>query len=286
MNIGIISDIHSNFFALECTLRFLEDKIDTLIIAGDIVGYGPQPVETLNYLIDFPIKKRYYTLGNHDLGVRLTYCEIHGMDNCSEELQILKFFTTQPAAQAMFVQNAEELTKDHYNLLNKLPIKSNFKLDNKNIYLTHGTPSKKKSENIGRYLSAPPVQQTRTTIDNAKRFKDTRKSDIVIVGHTHQRFYINRNLLFGWSHLSDRYSNISVSYPKMFSFKEDKLIINPGSVGQPRDGNSDASFALIDLEEQEITFHSIKYPREQLYRLIKKKCDPRIQDSKFWEITF
>ena len=194
MRIGIISDIHSNSFALECTLRFLEDKIESLIIAGDIVGYGPQPVETLNSLIDFPIKEKYYTLGNHDLGVCLAYCELNGMES-SEDFQILKFFKIQPAAKAMFKQNAEELTKDHYNLLTKLPIKSNFKLDDKNIYLTHGTPSKKKSENIGRYLSAPPVQQTRTTIDNAKRFKDTRKSDIVIVGHTHQRFYINRNLV-------------------------------------------------------------------------------------------
>ena len=286
MKIGIISDIHSNLFGLECTLKFLEDKIDTLIIAGDIVGYGPQPTETLDYLLDFPIKEKHYTLGNHDLGVRLAYCELNGMDNCSEDIQILKFFKTQPAAQAMFTQNAKELTKDHYNFLTKLPIKSNFKLDDKTVYLTHGTPSKKKSENIGRYLSAPPVQQTRTTIDNAKRFKDTRKSDIVIVGHTHQRFYINRNLLFGWSHLSDRYSNIPVRYPKKFSFKEDKLIINPGSVGQPRDGNPDASFALIDLEDQNITFHSLKYPRERFYQLIKKKCDPLIQDSKFWEITF
>ena len=102
MKIGIISDVHSNFSALECTLRFLEDKIDALIIAGDIVGYGPQPAETLDYLLDFPINETYYTLGNHDLGVRLAYCELNGMDNCSEDFQILNSFETQPAAKAMF----------------------------------------------------------------------------------------------------------------------------------------------------------------------------------------
>ena len=286
MKIAICGDIHSNYYALECVLKFLEDKIDALIITGDIVGYGPQPVECLNLLIDFPIKKQYYTVGNHDLGVRSVYCKLNGMDSCSEDDQILGFFKTQPTAKAMFKQNAKELSKEHYNFLLKLPIKNNFKLNDSLVYLTHGTPSKKKSENVGRYLSAPPVQQTRTTIDNAKRFKDTRKSDIVIVGHTHQRFYINRNLLLGWSHLADSYANIPVKYPKKFSFKDDKLIINPGSVGQPRDGNPDASFAIIDLESQDITFYSLKYPREELYRVIKEKCDPLIQDSKFWEISF
>jgi predicted phosphodiesterase len=286
MKIGIISDIHSNFYALREVLSFLEDKIDVLIIAGDIVGYGPQPVECVNSLLDFPINKKYYTLGNHDLGVRSAYCELNGKDDCIEDNQILSFFKTQPAAKNMFEQNAKEILQEHYNFLLKLPFKSNFKLDGKLFYLTHGTPSKKKSENIGRYLSAPPVQQTRTTIDGAKRFKSTRKSDIVIVGHTHQRFYINRDLLYGWSHLSDVYSDISIKYPRKFTFKEDKLIINPGSVGQSRDGNPDASFVIIDFESQDITFYTIKYPRDQLYQLMKNKGDPFIQDSKFWEISF
>ena len=286
MKIGIISDIHANLYALECALEFLEDKIDALIVAGDIVGYGPQPAETIECLLDFPIKERYYTLGNHDLGVRLEYCELNTNDNCSEDIQILKFFKTQPAAEVMFRRNAEELTKEHYNFLKQLPIKSNFKLDDKLVYLTHGTPSKKKSENIGRYLSAPPVQKTRTTIDNAKRFKDTRKSDIVIVGHTHQRFYINRNLLLGWSHLSDRYSNIPVNYPKKFTFRDDKLIINPGSIGQPRDGEPGASFAVLDFGSQQLSFYAMKYPRDLFYQLTRRKCESSIQNSKFWEITF
>ena len=40
VSVGIISDIHSNFFALEIVLAFLTDKIDALICAGDFVGYG------------------------------------------------------------------------------------------------------------------------------------------------------------------------------------------------------------------------------------------------------
>ena len=42
MKCGIISDIHSNFFALQTGLEFLEGKIDVLLFVGDVVGYGPQ----------------------------------------------------------------------------------------------------------------------------------------------------------------------------------------------------------------------------------------------------
>ena len=51
MKIGIISDVHSNFSALECTLRFLEDKIDALIIAGNIEDDPTIVEDALNSLV-------------------------------------------------------------------------------------------------------------------------------------------------------------------------------------------------------------------------------------------
>ena len=53
MKIGIIADIHSNYFALRTVLDFLEDKIDALICAGDFVGYGPQPKECIEAFEDY-----------------------------------------------------------------------------------------------------------------------------------------------------------------------------------------------------------------------------------------
>ena len=80
-SVGIISDIHSNFFALEIVLEFLSDKIDALICAGDFVGYGFQPSECIDALLDFSLPT-YFCLGNHDIGVRYEYCNRNGLEKC------------------------------------------------------------------------------------------------------------------------------------------------------------------------------------------------------------
>ena len=108
--IGCISDIHSNFSALEIVLQFLEGKIDILLCAGDFVGYGPQPLECLDLLLDYPLP-HYYCLGNHDLGVRHEYCKATSSNNCNTDRKTLQAFTVRPAAEVMFRRNAQEITE-------------------------------------------------------------------------------------------------------------------------------------------------------------------------------
>ena len=211
MNIGVISDIHSNFFALNSILEELSDKIDVLVCAGDFVGYGPQPSKCLEALIDFPLP-HYYVLGNHDLGVRNEYAKMKGINVNSEDKKILASYNIQPAAKTMFVQNSSELSEEQYLFLMNLPEKRIFTLVGKTFYLTHGTPSKNRKECVCKYLPAPPIQPIRNTIDRADQFKETKKMDIIIVGHTHQRFFINRDRGLGWSNIGDRSKNQNVDY--------------------------------------------------------------------------
>jgi predicted phosphodiesterase len=285
MNIGIISDIHSNFFALNSVLESLSNKIDLLICAGDFVGYGPQPIECLNSLMDFP-SPHYYVLGNHDLGVRYEYAQKNDISGNEEDKQILAYYNIQSAAKTMFEKNSLELSEEHYKFLTKLPEKQVFDVAGKSIYLTHGTPSKNQRESVCKYLPAPPIQPVRNTVDRADQFKRTKKIDIIIVGHTHQRFFINRDRINGWSQIGDRYQNKEVNYPKNFAFPRNRIIINPGAIGQPRDGNSAASYMIINLDEMVLSFYTSIYPRKPFYELVRKKCDPLIHDETFWEITF
>ena len=139
---------------------------------------------------------------------------------------------------------------------------------------------------VVRYLPSPPIQPLRQTIDRAQQFSGTKNVDIIIVGHTHQRFYINRDRVQGWSHLGDRYNNIEVNYPKKFDFPRDKIILNPGAIGQPRDGDPGASFAILDLDANSMCFYSLAYSRKVFYRMAERKCPSSIQDSTFWEIQF
>jgi predicted phosphodiesterase len=283
--IGCIADIHSNYSALKVVLEFLEGKIDILICAGDFVGYGPQPVECLNALLDYSLL-HYYCLGNHDLGVRYEYCRKISPKKCGKDRKILDNFTIRPAAEVMFRKNARDLTEDHYIFLEKLPFVSIFDIADYSFYLTHGIPSKLKHENVGRYLPAPPIQTSEQTIEKADRFKKTKKVDFIIIGHTHQRFFINRNNLETWSHIGDRYSKKEVLYPKTFYFSRSNVIINPGSIGQPRDGDPSVSFVIIDTDTKIVTFYAMQYARNDFYKLIKIKGDPLVRDPAFWEIEF
>jgi putative phosphoesterase len=285
VSVGIISDIHSNFFALEIVLEFLNDKVDKLICAGDFVGYGFQPTECLDAMMDYSLPI-FYCLGNHDVGVRYEYCKYLEVKDCSHDLKYFSLDEIRPAAKIMFKRNAADISEDQYQFLNNLPVSSNFELGKKSFHLTHGTPSKKEKDNIVRYLPAPPIQPLRQTIDRANSYSGTKDVDIIIVGHTHQRFYINRDRIQGWSHIGERYNNKSVRYPKEFSFPRDKIILNPGAIGQPRDGDSAASCVILDLDENKLTFHTLQYSREKFYQLAKQKCPTSIQNSKFWEITF
>ncbi len=64
---AVISDIHSNLEALTVVLTDIEERgIKTIYCLGDVVGYGPNPKECLELIID---KTRWCVLGNHDYGV-------------------------------------------------------------------------------------------------------------------------------------------------------------------------------------------------------------------------
>ncbi len=283
VSVGIISDIHSNFFALEIVLEYLRDKIDALICAGDFVGYGFQPKECLEAIMDYSLPT-YNCLGNHDVGVRYEYCQQFEQESCKDDLKLFSMEEVRPAAKSMFSQNAKGISESQYHFLEELPFFQEFGLGKKTFHLTHGTPSKKERDNIVRYLPAPPIQPLRQTIDRAHQFSGTKDVDIIIVGHTHQRFYINRDRVQGWSHIGERYSNASVSYPKVFKFPRDQIILNPGAIGQPRDGNPAASFMILDIDTSTVTFHALEYSRKEFYSQARDKCPPSIQDPSFWEI--
>jgi predicted phosphodiesterase len=220
------------------------------------------------------------------MGVRDEYAQRNNINTNEEDRKILASYNIQPAAKTMFKQNAGELSEEHFQFLMNLPEKQVFTVAGKSIYLTHGTPSKNKKDSTCKYLPAPPIQPARNTIDRADQFKETKKVNIIIVGHTHQRFFINRDRILGWSNIGDRYKNQTVDYPKKFSFKRNNIILNPGAVGQSRDGNPKPAYAILDLKTEQVEFHSVDYPKKRFYELVKQKCDPLIHDESFWEIKF
>ena len=63
---AILSDIHSNLEALEAVLADIESRdVDRILCLGDIVGYGPNPIECLDIVM---ARAEFAVLGNHDQG--------------------------------------------------------------------------------------------------------------------------------------------------------------------------------------------------------------------------
>ncbi|MHA2303964.1 MAG: metallophosphoesterase family protein [Candidatus Hodarchaeales archaeon] len=287
MKYGIISDIHSNFFALQAGLEFLEGKIDVLLFVGDVVGYGPQPKECIEALVDYPLKK-YSCLGNHDLGVRYRYGSKNNED-VKEDFNIIKTFKFRGAAMEMLDRNADEMDNDHYHFLKSLEFRHLFTLESMNIYLVHGAPADNQRANVSSYLRPPPIQRYDLLIHRLEEDNNIQDPCMIITGHTHQRFIATRDKPSYWSLIGDKKGSKTSEFPKKFVFEPDegKIILNPGSIGQPRDGSgSTVSLVILDLEENCLEFHNLSYPTKDFYNLTKDKCVQELHSSEFWGNEF
>lgn len=100
-----------------------------------------------------------------------------------------------------------QLTPDHMSYLQSLPVMRHVTLGDWDFFLVHGTPR----DPLDEYLGNDPTGWT-------ARLQDA-SADFVCVGHTHIPFHLEL---------------------------DDKQVVNPGSVGQPRDGNPQAAYAIIE----------------------------------------
>lgn len=111
--------------------------------------------------------------------------------------------------------------------------------------LAHGSPSQPLEEYILDPLAA------------GQNF-NTFKTRVCLVGHTHWPMAFFR--IDGLEHLC---LQIAPQWNERIKINAGRWIINPGSVGQPRDGDPDACYALLDAEAGEWTFRRVRYPVEE-----------------------
>lgn len=68
MKVGVLSDVHANLPALQAVLAVLgEAEVDAVLVAGDVVGYGPHPLECIDRLVEIGAVA---VAGNHELYLR------------------------------------------------------------------------------------------------------------------------------------------------------------------------------------------------------------------------
>ncbi len=230
MRFGLVSDIHSNLAALQAALHTIESlgPVDGLLCMGDIIGYGPQPNEVIELLQQYPL---FTIIGNHDLAVL-------------DKLPLADF--NRDAIDAN-VWTRYQLNPEHIDWLENLEPMARF---DARVTLAHGSPS----EPIWEYLTTPFA---------AARNFSAFETQICFIGHTHlPRFFRlkDESLESTDEHFATRDVEMQVPEPgEEFELGENKIIINPGSVGQPRDGDRRAAFGIYDDEKMSVYFGRAAY---------------------------
>ncbi len=233
MRVLVLSDIHANLTALDEVLADAEQAVwlgrrgfDAVWSLGDIVGYGPSPNECIERLRQFDGHLR--VAGNHDWAAL-------------DRLDLDEF---NPEARKMVIWTQDQLDSLSYAYLRHLPDEP---LVRGEITITHASPR----HPIWEYIHSVNIARA-----NFAHF-DT---PFCLVGHTHvPRIY----------RLVEEEKGEAICTAHMPLYDHDialdgdhRLIVNPGSVGQPRDNDPRASYALLDTQEYTCRFRRVPYAYE------------------------
>ena len=232
---AIISDIHSNLEALTTVLGDIESRgIETIYCLGDVVGYGPNPKECLDLVL---AKTQYSVLGNHDYGV---FYEPTNFNLGAEQASYWSR-TVLEAEPDSDLRNKRWDFLGHQRMRWQLKTKINKK--HTRLDFVHASPRRP----INEYIFPDDVytnpQKMSLLFDQIEH--------ICFIGHTHLPGVFLEDPDF---YSPDELGNV---YPIVDG---EKAIVNIGSVGQPRDRDSRASYVFV--EDDKVHFVRLEYDIE------------------------
>jgi predicted phosphodiesterase len=237
MQILIISDIHANLTAFQAVLEHAKGKWDIIWFLGDLVGYGPDPNECV---LELQKHTHIALSGNHDQAVL-------------GELDIKSFNREAKYAIAWTQEAISNETRTYLDSLPSKQVEGNFTL-------AHASP---------RYPVWEYILDPLTASENFNWFE----TDFCLVGHTHVPVIFEERL--------NGFRKVNVYQPTYAQGREaiflgpERLIINPGSVGQPRDSDPRAAYALLDTDNMSWLYHRVSYPVREVQERMEKCGMPK-----------
>ena len=229
---AIISDIHSNIEALTVVLQDIDSLgVKEIYCLGDVVGYGPNPLECVDLIME---RCKVTLKGNHDEAL------VHGAYAFNLRAQKAIEWTRDQLKPGFFSGSA---VRRRWEFLTNLPLRHELGDD----LLIHGSPRDPTNEYIlATEIGFGPTEKFEEIFQGFNR--------MLFVGHTHMPCVI-----------TDRYETKTSSelenkfvYPDM---ADKKVIVNVGSVGQPRDRDPRASYVVVD--DNTITWRRLEYDFEK-----------------------
>jgi predicted phosphodiesterase len=224
VRIVLVSDIHSNLTAFDAVLHHaaLDGVVDEIWHIGDIVGYGPDPSAVVSRIREF---RHLNIMGNHDMAA------IGGMTTQD-------FNANAAQANEWTTSQLDDESRTYLQSLPKIIGQGDFTL-------VHGTLR----QPVWEYLITEAAAMAHFNLLDRK---------YSLVGHSHLPMIAeepDQDAGPGWQTPVLRLVRDGVKY----ELGDRRVVINPGGVGQPRDGDPRCAYALYDTEDAVVTFHRIEY---------------------------
>jgi predicted phosphodiesterase len=225
---AVISDLHSNIEALTNVFADIESiGVTDIVCLGDIVGYGPNPLECVDLVMQ---KCRVALKGNHDEAL------VHGAYAFNLRAQKAIEWTRDQLKPGFFSGSA---VRRRWEFLTNLPLRHE---EGSDLFI-HGSPRDPTNEYVlATEIGFGPTEKFEEIFASFER--------MLFVGHTHMPCVI-----------TDKYeTKTSSELDNKFVFPdmcEQKVIINVGSVGQPRDRDNRSCYVVVDGDT--VTWRRVEY---------------------------
>jgi predicted phosphodiesterase len=239
MKSAILSDVHANLAALEAVLKDISGKggVDEYWSLGDIVDYGPEPHQCLELMRQI---ETLAVTGNHEYAI-------------AGQTDLSRF---QPRVAVVTGWTKQQLNSEEIDYLGKLGLTE----ITGDFTLAHGSPR-------------DPVWEYIFSESDARQNLSYFQTRYCLVGHTHVQicFQLSDHRQLEGQHKANpdqieqpnSYLDLSIDRNEIgenvLELGDDHYIINPGSVGQPRDGDPRAAYAIFDSSENCIEFRRVEY---------------------------
>ena len=224
MKRAIISDIHGNLEALKSVLEHIRDQdADEIYCLGDVIGYGPNPCECLDLVIENSVVA---LLGNHDQGALF---DPEGFNSGAERAI---FWTREQLEGSVGDQTKIDRRWDFLGALPRIHRNDPW------LYV-HGS-------------ARNPVNEYVFPEDIYNQKKMEKLFSLIprgcFQGHTHVPGVFTESRTF----MTPEETEFT------FKYGDQKFMVNVGSVGQPRDGDNRSCYVM--QEDDRLTFHRVDYP--------------------------
>lgn len=224
MRLALLTDLHANREALTACLEHAESQhVTDYAFLGDLVGYGADPVWVMDTVMAYAERGAYVLIGNHDQALLLD--DKQGMNH---------------VAYKVVMWTLAQLDEKHLAYIRALP----FTIELDDMLLVHAN------------AWAPESWEYIDGVMEAMRSFHASKARVTFCGHVHMPSLYHMTLTGKTGSFTP---SADTSIPLS---KQRRWLAIPGSVGQPRDGNPAACYAVYDSDAAELSFHRVPYDAE------------------------